>query len=104
MIYCFWMGPLRWAGYPSSYLSTTFGYPASTAGCSLVVFVDTFLQVGGLYLNTIVVGSIFYIVYFDRRTPKAKESRHYAILGYWICCIAIALPTVLSPVSSDYGW
>lgn len=102
--YAWWLGPFRWLKGNTAYESMA--YPTTQMGCHLVVFVDSFCQMGILYTNCVIVSVVFYMVYFGRRFGKKKRKavRNFVSQLFLVLCFTVPFITALGEVHNYVGW
>lgn len=98
--YFFVMSPLRWL--PTHPLTPITGYPGTDAGCRFSAAVDNFFQMGGLYINFLLVSCIFYMVSFNR-PAITKDNQLYYAAGYFVFGSVFAISAAAGNVTNNVG-
>lgn len=99
--YALWSGVFRW--FPYFPWHEQVSYPGSQLGCSLATAFDTFFQSSTIFINTCIVFSVFVMVHVGPSTIPQKYLT-ITIIGYWIFCLLMMLPTAFQETHVALGW
>jgi hypothetical protein len=104
LLYAMFIGPFRWL--PGNTFYESMAYPTTESGCITAVLLDTFCQMGLLYTNCLIVGVVFYMVYFGRALGKKTRSdfKRWGMQGFWVLTLSVSISTCLGEVHNYVGW